>query len=65
MLVLVLSSAGPYWTFNCPELNLLLPSLLLKALCTDPMENTVSIVDDVTTFTARSDTRKCVYEALV
>jgi hypothetical protein len=28
------------------------------------MENTVSIVDDVTAFIARSDTQKCVYQAV-
>jgi hypothetical protein len=28
------------------------------------MENMISIVDDITAFIARSDTRKCVYWAI-
>jgi hypothetical protein len=52
ILVFVLSSAT-FHSFslrligNCPELHLLVNSLLLEALCTDLTENTVSISDDV------------------
>jgi hypothetical protein len=45
-----LSPPADDWLVTASELTLSLQSLLLKALCTDPTENTVFIVDDVTAY---------------